>query len=103
MIRKITRGTGTATIDGVTISCSITDTSKVIVLLDSDLTIADFTNSYNANGGHGSSAGGSVYLKSVSNSGIVVVGAGLKYSGSRGSYYATKTSITFSYQIIEFI
>ena len=92
VIRKITRGTGTATTSGVAISCSITNVDKVIVLLNSDILMSYDTWSSGAY----FAAGGSVYLKSVSDTGITVIGKGPSDSGG-------SKSITFSYQIIEFM
>ena len=99
MIRKITRGTSTASGSNVTISCSITDISKVIVLLDTDCTYGSYTNSDTGGG----AAGGGVYLVSISNSNIIVKGQGISTSGYSGSNYITKGTVTFSYQIIEFM
>ena len=91
VIRKITRGTSSGKGD-VTISCSITDTNKVIVLLDADI-------SYYKDSSIGLS-GCSIYLKSVSNTNIIVNAKGPTNSSSNS--YSTR-EITFSYQIIELI
>ena len=91
VIRKITRGVSSGNGD-VTISCSITDTDKVIVLLNADLNLYKGSDkAYDS--------GGAVYLKSVSNSNIIVNAKGLD-----SGYYSYSTSETnFSYQIIEFM
>ena len=94
MIRKITRGTSRGNGD-VTISCSITDTSKVIVLLNADIDYYD--------GSEVALAGCSIYLKSVSNSNIIV---NAKAIARRGAYVNDPpgfVSTNFSYQIIEFM
>ena len=101
MIRKITRGTGTITSGkDLTISCSITDTNKVIVLLDVDGIGGSRTSSNSLN----AVAAPGVYLKSVSTSKIIVCGTvyvvGVTYSGSAD---LIATSVKFSYQIIEFM
>ena len=82
MIRKITRGTSSGKGD-VTISCSITDTNKVIVLIDSSTYI----------GGEGWSGEG-VYLYSVTSS---------KIKFYKADYMSTSDTVEFSYQIIEFM
>lgn len=98
VIRKITRGTSTVNNANKTISCSITDTSKVIVLLDVDACYTyDIANSGDEIEASGGSAG--VYLVSVSTTGIVVKGSGFYAS----DYILSNNSITFSYQIIEFM
>ena len=75
VIRKITRGTSSVN-GSVTINCSITDINKTIVLLNSDI-----THGYYSDLGV---AGASVYLKSISNSNIVVAGKGITITGSNG-------------------
>ena len=91
MIRKITRGkinfgseSSSSNIpETTTISCTITDTSKVIVLLDS--------------------AGYFPFISSINSNGIVIDNH--KYSYSSGGT-VTKTYYTaadFYYQIIEFL
>ena len=101
IIRKITRGTSSANGD-VTISCSITDTNKVIVLLDVDGTLSSAVSGSSSS--YGTAAGaGNVYLKSVSASNIVVSGHGITSTGYSGSRSLTTSTITFSYQIIEFM
>ena len=95
MIRKITRGTRSVNNTEVTISCTITDTGKVMVLLDVDGCVASTDNP------GGGSAG--VYLVSVSNTGIVVKGYGISTSGYSSNTSVGRSSITFSYQIIEFM
>ena len=88
VIRKITRGTSSGNGD-VTINCSITDTNKVIVLLDVDIHM-DYESNYGEQGGSG------IYLKSVSTSKIVV--------NVYGSYtYSGWIDRSFSYQIVEFM
>ena len=88
VIRKITRGTSSGNGD-VTINCSITDTNKVIVLLDVDIHM-DYDSNYGEQGGSG------IYLKSVSTSKIVV--------NVYGSYtYSGWIDRSFSYQIVEFM
>ena len=94
MIRKITRGTSTANGD-VTISCSITDTSKVIVLLDADCV----SNEYLGTDYGVAVSGGGVYLKSISTSKIVVFGRAQRVTRTGIS----DIGISFSYQIIEFM
>jgi hypothetical protein len=91
VIRKITRGTARGE-GNITISCSITNPNKVIVLLNPDVTGG-------ARGGF-SYSGGAVYLQSVSNTNIIVYAAG---ATSDSSADFDTTSITFSYQIIEFM
>ena len=78
VIRSITRGT--KNIDGdVTISCSIIDTSKVLVILNGACkTYFEYDSG--------------VYLKSVSNTNIVL-----------GSVNTDKNTINISYQIVEFM
>ena len=81
VIRKITRGTANARSGNkASISCTITNVDKVIVILD----VSTTTSSYST----------SAYLSSVSNTvvEVYVVNA----STATGS-------ITFSYQIIEFM
>lgn len=101
VIRKITRGTKSGNGD-ITISCTITDPNKVIVLLNADLTL-DFIEGSSKSGGMslGVASGGSVYLKSISTTGITVNAKGL----SVDTYYDEFEfgSVTFSYQIIEFM
>ena len=92
VLRKITRGT-TSGEGNITISCSITNPNKVIVLLDPSLT----------GGGRGSGfsySGGAVYLQSVSNTNIIVYAVGATCDMSADF---DTTSVTFSYQIIEFM
>ena len=82
IIRSITRGTKTkVSSETVTISCSITDTSKAVVLLNVAATEIDYPTG--------------IYLKSVSNSDIVI---GFNH-GINSKYY----TVTISYQIIEFM
>ena len=109
IIRKITRGTSSANGD-VTISCYIIDTSKVIVLLDTDCTVVRTYSTNSAINGISGAAGGNVYLKSVSNSNIVVSGYGVTKESvkvaSSPTYYSELVvagPISFSYQIIEFM
>ena len=98
VIRKITRGTSSVDNANKTISCSITDTSKVIVLLDVDGCYdCDIENSAAEIGLAAGSAG--VYLVSVSKTSIVVKGTGFYVNSTKIS----NNSITFSYQIIEFM
>ena len=81
MIRKITRGIsvgGDSENPNVTITCSITDTSKVIVIL----------NGLVARTSAGNSFSNSLYLISVSKTNVII-------------YYPFIDS--FSYQIIEFM
>ena len=97
MIRKITRGTGTATSSGVTISCSISNVDKVMVILDAYM-------GYGTSSGNNvknSAAGGGVYLKSVSTTEIVIVGRGVTKDGNYSDSALTTGGIAFSYQIIE--
>ena len=99
VIRQIIRGTASGNGD-VTISCTITDPNKVIVLLNADMTYDSVRVSSKSGGvGLGAASGGSVYLKSVSNTGIVVNARGIRASSSSFSF----GTITFSYQIIEFM
>ena len=98
MIRKITRGTSSGNGE-ITISCNITDTNKVIVLLDADYNVGSTSN----NTGPTAAAAGSVYLKSVSTTNIVVIAKGLNVIFSSGSYKYSTTNVNFSYQIIEFM
>ena len=99
LIRKITRGTASANGD-TTISCSITDTNKVVVILnmDGNYVFGYKETSYNSYFGFGSPG---IYLKSVSATGIVVTGYGYSYSSYLNN--VNTTPITFSYQIIEFM
>ena len=101
VIRKITRGTASVNGD-LTISCSITDPSKVVVLLNPNGSIATATDEtqYSSHSGAGA---GNVYLKSVSTSGITVSGFGITSDGWSGDTYLTSGPITFSYQIIEYM
>ena len=95
MIRKITRGTGTATSSGVTIS----NVDKVMVILDAYM-------GYGTSSGNNvknSAAGGGVYLKSVSTTEIVIVGRGVTKDGNYSDSALTTGGIAFSYQIIEFM
>lgn len=104
MIRKITRGTSTA--DGeVTISCNITDPDKVVVILDTYMGFASISGGSSSTGRYRSAAaGGSVYLKSVSTTGIVVDGRGVIREGVYSDSQNVATgAVTFSYQIIEFM
>ena len=94
MIRKITRGISSANGDK-TISCSITNVDKVIVILNAD--ISYYTNSSIA------LSGCSIYLKSVSNSNIIVNAKAIARSGSYTNDPPGYVSTTFSYQIIEFM
>ena len=90
MIRKITRGV--STVNGEkTISCTITNPNKVIVILNCDFTIGT------SSGGYSSSAG-SIYLKSVSANNIIVCGY-----GAGNACYEKSNKVDFSYQIIEFM
>ena len=98
MIRKITRGTSSGNGE-ITISCNITDTNKVIVLLDADYGIASLTN----NNGDQGAAAGSAYLKSISNSNIIVTAQGVTQIYSKGTNKFSAGPVTFSYQIIEFM
>ena len=75
VIRKITRGTSSVN-GSVTINCSITDINKTIVLLNSDITYGYYSDL--------GAAGASVYLKSISNSNIVVAGKGVTITGTNG-------------------
>ena len=76
MIRKITRGTNYLNNEtGKTISCSITDPDKTIIILDPSTT---------SNTTHG------VYVAAIATTGFSV-------------YARSQTYCTFSYQIIEFM
>lgn len=104
VIRQITRGTASTNGD-LTISCNITNPDKVIVLLDVNGTA---TGSHAAKSGGSTALGagaGGVYLKSISTTNIVVSGKAPSGNSPTGSAYPTMTttSITFSYQIIEFM
>ena len=98
MIRIITRVTSTANGD-VTISCSITDTSKVIVLLDVKGTYTSGNHGNNIDTSGYAAGTASVYLKSVSNSNIVVNGCAFTFDYNK----LKSANVTFSYQIIEFM
>ena len=80
IIRKITRGTNSCS-TSVSISCSITDTNKVIVILN----CSSISSNLDSNRDYGG-----LYLKSISNDRVVVA-----TDVNRGC--------TFSYQIIEFM
>ena len=98
MIRKITRGT--SSVNGEkTISCTITNPDKVIVILDVNgcITNADNYQTYSAS----PSASAGVYLSSITTSGITVKGFGFTTGDTYG--YVISSTITFSYQIIEFV
>ena len=80
VIRKITRGVNSdisSTESDISISCSITNPDKVIVLLDS---------------AYGGDILRHIYLKSVSTTNIVING-----------YISSGNRKAFSYQIIEFM
>ena len=102
MIRKITRGT-TSTNGSKTIKCSITDTSKVIVILD--IAPVFKSSSYSGNNTEAILFNPSVYLKSVSTTGITVEGSSQTIENTLQGYFSdfTSATITFSYQIIEFM
>ena len=102
MIRKITRGT--SSVDGSkTIKCSITDTSKVIVILD--IAPVFDSSSYSGDSSDAILFNPSVYLKSVSTTGITVKGSSQTIENTLQGYFyeINSTTITFSYQIIEFM
>ena len=96
VIRKITRGTSSVN-GSKTISCTITDTSKVLVILDVNGCIDQYRDSSYT---YMAAAAPGVYLTAVSTTGITVKGFGFYVSGYNEF---DNTTIAFSYQIIEFM
>ena len=92
IIRSVTRGTDTVN-GSKTISCTIIDTNKVIVLLDVNGECGYTTKTCYSSGATG------VYLSNVSTTGITVMGKGFEV----GSQSIKDAPIDFSYQIIEFM